>query len=185
MNRALLILATLTVGTSHAHAKTWAVQFPFNNGELSPVFHARNADAALIKAITFCKKTELCQSEYPDGEIKTVTAIGVVGYSNLFVTTLCRQDNGEHAYVTVTSVFDDMAGREDGLAKGKEAIKRAGHSTHDCTLHAVYGVKSRDRLQSGLIAQALEQENKTLKGEIRSYKVQRRNARRTAVEILE
>ena len=70
MNRAILIFASLTLGSVPADAKTWAAQFPISNGELSPVFHARNADEALAKAAKFCKQSELCRSQHPDGAIK-------------------------------------------------------------------------------------------------------------------
>ncbi|HET8670702.1 MAG TPA: hypothetical protein VFM05_08785, partial [Candidatus Saccharimonadales bacterium] len=85
MNRAILIFASLTLSSVPADAKTWAVQFPFSDGKLSPVFHARHADAALAKATNFCKQSELCRAQHPNGEIKEITAIGVVGRSNLFV----------------------------------------------------------------------------------------------------
>ena len=185
MNRAILIFASLTLGSVPADAKTWAAQFPIGNGDLSPVFHARNADDALEKAAKFCKQIELCRSQHPDGEIRGITAVGVVGYSNLFVTTECQQASGEHVYVTVSSIYDAAAGRKDGKNKGEDAIQRLGHVTDNCTVHAVYGVKSRQRLQTDLMAKALEQNVQSLKGEVRSYKIQRRNAARTATEILD
>jgi hypothetical protein len=184
MNRAILIFASLTLGSVSADAKTWAAQFPIGNGELSPVFHARPRDAALAKAIKFCRETEVCLSEHPDGEIKEITAVGVVGHSNLFVTTACPQENGEFLYVTVPTIYDDAAGRTDGKVKGEEQIHRSGYLTENCTIHAVYGVKSRRRLQTDLMSQALEQNVEGLKGEVRTYKVQRRNATRTATEIV-
>lgn len=184
MNRALLILASLTVCSTPVHAKTWAAQFPFGNGELSPVFHARSLDGALAQATKFCNRTELCLNQYSNGDIKANTATGSVGYSNLFVTTSCQQDSGEYVYATVPSVYDDMAGREDGRKKGEEIIQNAGHSADNCSVHAVYGVKSRERLQSDLNTKASKQDVRALKGEIRIYRMQRRNAIRT-IEMLE
>jgi hypothetical protein len=185
MKHAFVILAGLTVGSAPADAKTWAAQFPLLSGELSPVFHARSADEAVTQAKNFCRETEICRNQFPNGEIRAVTAIGVVGSSNLFVTTACRQESGENVYVIGPSLYDGMAGREDGMKKGKEALQQAGYSIDHCTLHAVYGVKSRDRLSTDLTEQAPEQDTQTLKGQIRRYKVQRRNATYTAVEILD
>ena len=185
MKRAFVVLAVLTIGSAPAHAKTWAAQFPLLNGELSPVFHARSADAAVAQATKFCRKTELCRNQFPNGEIRAVTAIGVVGSSNLFVTTACRQESGENVYVIGPSLYDGMAGREDGMNRGKDALQRAGYSIDYCTLQAVYGVKSRDRLPADLSEKAPERDVQTLKGQIRLYKVQRRNATHTAIEIVD
>lgn len=185
MNRAILILASLTLGSVPADAKTWAAQFPLSDGKLSPVFHARHADGALARATRFCEQTELCRKQHPNGEIKEITAVGVVGHSNLFVTTACPQASGESVYVTMTSIYDDDAGRKDGKIRGEELVQRSGHVTDNCTIHAVYGVKSRKRLQTELMSQALEQNVQSLKGEVRTYRVQRRSATRTATEILD
>ena len=108
-----------------------------------------------------------------------------MGHSNLFVTTGCQQASGEYVYVTVSSIHDAAAGRKDGKNKGEDAIQRLGHLADNCTIHAVYGVKSRQRLQTDLMAKALEQNVQSLKGEVRVYRVQRRNAARTATEILD
>jgi hypothetical protein len=184
MNRALLIFTILTVCSTPAYAKTWAAQFPFGDGELSPVFHARSLDKALAKATEFCKRTELCRNQNLHEDIKASTATGAVGYSNLFVTTSCQQASGEQVYVTVSSVYDDMAGREDGKKKGEEILQSAGYAIDNCSVHAVYGVKSRERLQSDLTANASTQDVRALKGEIRTYRVQRRKAIRT-IQIME
>ena len=185
MKQAFVILVVLTVGSGPADAKTWAAQFPLLNGELSRVFHARSADEAVAQATKYCTKTETCRNQFPNGEIKAVTAIGVVGHSNLFITTACQQENGENVYVIGPSLYDGMAGREDGMKKGKEALQRAGYSIDHCTLHAVYGVKSRKRLPTDLTDRGLKQDIQTLKGQIRLYKVQRRNATYTAIEIVD
>jgi hypothetical protein len=185
MKRAFAILVVLTIGSAPVDAKTWAAQFPLLNGELSPVFHARSADEAVAQAAKFCRKSELCRNQFPNGEIKAVTAIGVVGRSNLFVTTACQQENGEYVYVIGPSPYDGMTAREDGMKKGKETLERAGYSIDHCTLQAVYGVKSRDRLRADLTEKAPEQDVQTLKGQIRLYKVQRRNASYTAIEVVD
>jgi hypothetical protein len=179
------LLPCLILWSPSAQAKTWAAQFPYGSGELSPVFHARSSDSVLAKAKQFCKANELCSSQYGDEQIAAVAALGAVGFSNLFVTTLCRQENGEHVYVTVPSVYDESAGREDGKQKGQEAIRSAGHSADDCVVHAVFGVKSRERLKADLTAQPAKPVSQSLKGEIRLYRIQRRNATRMAVEIMD
>lgn len=184
MNHAFLILASLAVCSTPAYAKTWAAQFPFGNGELSPVFHARSLDEALAQARKFCKRTELCRNQNLHEDIKASTATGSVGSSNLFVTISCQQDSGEHVYATVSSIYDDMAGREDGKKKGEMIIQGAGHFTDNCFVHAVYGVKSRERLRSDLTTKASTQDVRALKGEIRTYRMQRRKAMRT-IEIME
>jgi len=162
----------------------WAAQFPLLNGELSPVFHAGTADQAVAQATTFCKKAESCRDQFPDGEIRAVTDIGVVGYSNLFVTTACRQESGEYVYVIGPSLYDGVAGREDGMKTGKEALQLAGYSIDQCALHAVYGVKSKDCLLTDLRGQTSGQNVQTLQGQIRRYKVQRRNAHYMAIQIV-
>ena len=185
MIRALLITVSVMCCSTPTAAKTWAVQFPYGNGELSPVFHARSPNEALAKAMKFCKERELCRNQFPSGEIETITATGVVGYTNIFVTTVCQQENGEHAYITAPSVYDGEAGREDGKNKGEEALRGGGLSTENCSIHAVYGVKSRDLLKNNLAGGFSGQKVQTLNAQIRSYKVQRRNATRTATEILD
>jgi hypothetical protein len=181
----LYVLIGLFLWSTPVSAKTWAAQFPYGGGELSPVFHARSSDAVLTKATAFCKQNDLCKSQYTDDQMNAVTALGVVGHSNLFVTTLCRQDNGEQVYATVASQLDEQAGRQDGEKKGQEMIEKAGHSTQDCLVHAVYGVKSRGRLKANLNAQEPQSVSYSLKGEIRIYRIQRRSSMRRAFEVLD
>jgi hypothetical protein len=71
------------------------------------------------------------------------------------------------------------------MRKGKEALQQAGYSTDRCTLQAVYGIKSRKRLLTNLTEPGPTQDIQTLKGQIRLYKVQRRNASYTAIEIID
>jgi hypothetical protein len=179
-----LLLASFVVWSTPAYGKTWAAQFPYGSGELSPVFHAHSSDGVLAKATRFCQQNDLCNRQYKDLQIASFVALGVVGSSNLFVTTLCRQGSGEEIYVSVASPLDETAGREDGKQKGREAIERAGHSTDDCHIHTVYGVKSRSRLKTGLTVQHTQQAQ-GLGGEFRLYKIKRRNAVRMATEILD
>jgi hypothetical protein len=139
----------------------------------------------LIEAIEFCKQNELCKSKYTDVEIKSVLVVGVVGVANLFVTTLCKQSNSENVYVTVPSLLNDTAGREDGLKKGRDIAQKAGLSVNDCLIHAVYGVKSRKRLKTDLAIREHEPVSRSTAEAIRLYKLQRRNSIWTASEILD
>lgn len=179
----ILILFISLVCSAPLQAKTWAAQFQYG-GELSPVFHAHNPDKVLNEAIQFCQQNALCKSQYADAEIKSVVAVGVVGSTNLFVTTLCKQSSGEKIYVTVPSQLSDAAGRENGLQKGRDIAQEAGLSVKDCLIHAVYGAKSRKRLKTNLVALEVEAVPTNTSKKVRLYKVQRRNGIQTATEVL-
>jgi hypothetical protein len=180
----ILPLVISSVYTSPLYAKTWAAQFQYGS-ELSPVFHAHSPDKVLIEAIAFCKQNELCKSKYTDADIKSVLVVGVVGFANLFVTTLCKKNSGENIYVTVPSPLNDAAGREDGLQKGRDIAQEAGLSVNDCLIHAVYGVKSRKRLKTDLEIREHEPVSQGTGEAIRLYRLQRRNSIWTASEILD
>jgi hypothetical protein len=175
----VLPLVLLLLCTSPLHAKMWAAQFPYGS-KLSPVFHAPSRDEVLIEAVQFCKQNKLCSSKYADADIKSALAVGVVGTSNLFVTSQCKKTSGEYIYVTVTSLLDDAAGREDGLEKGREFLQQ-----ENCLIHAVYGIKSGKRLKADLAIQEQEPISERISGEIRLFKMQRRNSIWTARETLD
>jgi hypothetical protein len=132
----------------------------------------------------FCKQRELCRSHYNDDQLKSVLAQGVVGFMNLFVTTLCKTSGGETLYVTVPTTLDDAAGRKDGKQKGQEVARRGGLSSNDCRVHAVYGVKSQTRLKTDLTVTEPISVSPARSGKIRQYKLQRRTGIRV-IEVLE
>jgi hypothetical protein len=175
----VLPLVLLLLCTSPLHAKTWAAQFPYGS-KLSPVFHAPSRDEVLTEAVQFCKQNKLCISKYADADIKLALAVGVVGSSNLFVTSKCKTSSGEYIYVTVTSLLDDAAGREDGLDKGREFLQQ-----ENCLIHAVYGIKSGKRLKADLAIEEQEPISQSISEEIRLFKMQRRNSIWTARETLD
>jgi hypothetical protein len=176
----VLLLFGSTLYSTPLYAKTWAAQFPYGAGELSPVFHAESRENVLAKADAFCQKNAQCRYQYPTSEVKSAVATGVVGFTNLFVTTLCKQNSGEHTYVTAPSLYNDGEGREDGKQLGLRKIKDVGLSTEDCLIHAVYGVKSGGKLPTDLAAPTTKEITVKVTTEFRRpRKEQRRHATRT------
>jgi hypothetical protein len=175
----VLLLFGSTLYSTPLYAKTWAAQFPYGAGELSPVFHAESRENVLAKAEAFCQKNALCRDQY-QAEVKSAVATGVIGFTNLFVTTLCKQKGGEPTYVTAPSLYNDKEGREDGKQVGLRKIEDAGLSTEDCLIHAVYGVKSGGKLPTDLAAPTTEEITVKVTTEFsRPRKEQRRHATRT------
>ncbi len=176
----VLLLFGSTLYSTPLYAKTWAAQFPYGAGELSPVFHAESRENVLAKADAFCRQNALCRDQYEKDEIKSGVATGVVGFTNLFVTTLCKQKDGAHTYVTAPSLYNDAEGREDGKQGGLRKIEGAGLSTEDCLIHAVYGVKSGGKLPTDLAAPTTKEITVKVTTEFsRPRKEQRRHATRT------
>ena len=60
----VLLLFGSTLYSTPLYAKTWAAQFPYGAGELSPVFHAESRENVLAKAEAFCQKNALCRDQY-------------------------------------------------------------------------------------------------------------------------
>jgi hypothetical protein len=179
----MLSLFTLLYSTP-LYAKTWAAQLTYGAGELSPVFHAKSQDGVLTRAGKFCEQNDLCRSEFDSADLQTTLATGVVGRSQLFVTTACRQDNGDDLYTIAATSYDEDRGRNDGKEKALARIKAAGFLADDCHIHAVFGVKSQKQLWTGQPSAQPKADPIKTRAEVRLWRLQRRNAIRTTREVL-